>query len=221
MAKRKTIKKKSKNNLHNFLQKGQVARLLLVLAIVVLVAVVISYLVMKMAERPQAPSGTEVPEIPMPVYEQTLGDARFLFMSAIDMGNVLKVSDSKNKTSYSWRQDQDVVTTERFIKVTIGAQNKGKLNILDRSWDIGNIVDSEGRNFVPMDLNKIQSWLPEDNYCGELLKPEFEPIPCTKIYEVSKISTGLKIRVLSGKNNQPTDFSPKNRDEALIDLIVK
>lgn len=212
MAKRKITKKKSKNNLDNFLQNGQIARLLLVLAIIVLVAVIVTYLVLKMAERPQAPSETETPEIPMPIYEQTLGNTRFLFMSAIDMGNVLKVSESNDKKYSSWRQD--IVTTEKFIKVTIGAQNKGKVNISERTWDIENIVDSEGRNFVPMNLSNIQAWLPEENFCEGLLKPEFEPIPCTKIYEVSKISTGLKIRVLSG------DSSSK-KDEALIDLIVK
>jgi hypothetical protein len=219
MAKRKITQKKSKKNLHNFLQKGQVSRLLLVLAIVILVAVVITYLVLKMAERPQAPSGPETPEIPMPVYEETLGNARFLFMSAIDMGNVLKISESNDKKYSTWRQD--VVTTERFIKVTIGAQNKGKVNIKDRTWDIENIVDSEGRNFVPMSDSIVKDWLPEENYCGELLKPEFEPIPCTKIYEVSKIATGLKIRVLSGKDNEASVSSSEKSEGALIDLIVK
>jgi hypothetical protein len=200
-------------------QCGQVSRLLLVLAIIILVAVVITYLVMKMTEKPPAPPGTEVPTVPMPVYEETIGDIRFVFMSSIDRGSVLKVSDSKDPRYSTWRQD--LTTTERFIQVTVGAQNKGKINIPARVWDIENIVDSDGRNYVPLSDSQVGSWLPENNYCGDLLKPEFEPISCTKIYEVSKISTGLKIRVISGKGNQPGKLSSDDRNEALLDLIVK
>ena len=104
---------------------------------------------------------------------------------------------------------KDLITTERFIKVTIGAQNKGKENIKKNTWDIENIVDSEGRNYISLDY-AANPWMSDPDLCGELLKPEFSPTPCSKIYEVSKISSGLKIRVVD----------TKKKTEALIDLIV-
>lgn len=134
-------------------------------------------------------------------------------MQARDLGNVLKGSQSRNP---SWQKD--LPTTERFIKVTIGAQNKGLTNIKEQVWDIGNIVDSEGRNFTSSQYN-VDSWLPDPNLCGALLKPDFEPASCVKIYEVSKVSKGLKIQVISLKkvgNEYPSD----KKDTALIDLIV-
>lgn len=201
-----------------FDQKGQVSRLLLVLAIIVLVAVVIVYLVVGMAERPAAPVENPTQNIPQPHYEQTLGNIKFVFIESRDLGSVLRASQRINQAS-SWVKD--VITTERFIIVTIGAQNKGKENIENRAWDIGNIVDDEGRNFEPSDGYTIDAWLSEDNSCGVLLKPEFDPVPCTKIYEVSKISTGLKIMVMSGKNNEPNKISSGDFDQELIDLIIK
>ena len=196
---------------------GQVSRLLLVLAIIVLVAVVITFLIMKMATPPPKPITPEEPTVPQPVYEQTLGDVRFVFESARDMGNTLKASDSKNPGDWV----KDLTTVARFIVVTVGAQNKGKLNIAERSWDIENIVDSEGRNFVPLEGYTVEQWLPENDLCTALLKPEFDPTPCTKIYEVSKKSTGLKIRVKIGQGNSANNFSSQKFEEALIDLIVK
>ncbi len=203
-----------------FLQNGQVSRLLLILAIIVLVAGVIVYLVMRMAEPAPAPTPGPDNELPQPVYEETLGNLKFVFESAIDKGSVLKVAEiMNNQYSSSWQKD--IYTTERFIEVTIGAQNKGKANIADRSWDIGNIIDADGRNFEPSDEYSVDAWLPENNSCGVLLKPEFDPVPCTKIYEVSKVSTGLKITVISGKDNEANNFSSGSVDQALIDLIVK
>ena len=201
-----------------FDQKGQASRLLLVLAIIVLVAVVIVYLVIRMAETPAAPAENPGETIPQPEYEQTLGNVKFVFMDSRDLGSVLRASDAKGQSS-SWLKD--IKTTERFIIVTIGAQNKGKENIVERSWDIGNIVDSEGRNFVSLDKYASDPWIPDENSCQALLKPEFEPVPCVKIYEVSKISTGLKITVISGKNNDTSNFSSGNVDQELIDLIIK
>jgi len=183
-------------------EKGQASRTLLIIAVIILVAVVISYLVIRVAESPPK-NPTATPPISQPVYEQTLGDIRFIFQEARDFGDVLSGSQSRNP---QWQAD--LKTTERFIKVIVAAQNKGKENIKNGSWDIENIVDSEGRNFVP--LSNASQWLPEKNLCGDLLKPEFDPIPCTKIYEVSKISTGLKIRIKNTTNSGNT----------LIDLIV-
>ncbi len=196
---------------------GQVSRLLLVLAIIVLVAVIITFLIMKMATPPPKPPASAEPTVPLPVYEQTLGNIRFVFQSARDRGDTLRASETKNPGSWQ----KDLTTTERFIMITIGAQNKGKENIAERSWDIENIIDSEGRNFVPLEGYTVDQWLPEQNLCSTLLKPEFDPTPCTKIYEVSKKSTGLKIRVITGKDNTANNFSSKKLDEALIDLIVK
>jgi hypothetical protein len=47
------------------------------------------------------------------------------------------------------------------------------------------------------------------------LKPAFDPTPCVKIYEVSKKSTGFKIRV------QTTIGNSTKKDSFLLDLIVK
>jgi len=108
----------------------------------------------------------------------------------------------------------DLVTTEKFIKVTIGAQNKGKSNVLQSSWDIGNIIDSDGRNFIPI-INQAYFWLPKIDLCGSILKPEFEPTPCVKIYEVSKASDSLKIEV-----NATLDLNSSKKQKSFVDLLV-
>jgi uncharacterized protein (UPF0333 family) len=201
-----------------FNQSGQISRLILVLAIVILVAVVIVYLVMRMAEKPSKPTVEAPVEVPQFVYEQNLGDIRFVFESARDIGNILFASSVINKQYSSYQKD--LTTTERFIMVTMGAQNVGKENIAERSWDIENIVDSEGREFVPLDNYAVGAWLPDPNLCQTLLKPAFDPTPCIKIYEVSKKSTGFKIRVITGQNNNANNFGSGKVDAALIDLIV-
>jgi len=180
---------------------GQASRLLLVLAIVVLVAVVIVYLVMKMADR--APDPKPPSDIKLPVYEQTLGNIRLVFQSAIDRGDILRATKTGQK---------DFVATAggKFIQVTVAAQNMGTENTDQNDWDINNIVDSEGRNFIPVEGGNIRTWLPEKNFCGVALKPAFDPIPCTKIYEVSKVAKELKIVVEAGKNRTST-----------LDIIVK
>jgi len=199
---------------------GQASKLLLVLAVVVLVAAVIVYLVMKMAEKPPAPSPTPTDTAPLPVYEQALGNIRFVFESALDKGDVLKVSDVKN-AQFSY-QKQDLLVSNpgaKFIQVTAGAQNIGTKNTEQGAWDIENVVDSKGREFVPLAGHQVNPWLPSPNLCSTLLKPAFDPTPCTKIYEVSKESTGLKIRVETGVNNG--NISSGKVNSYLIDLIVK
>jgi len=197
-------------------EAGQVSRLLLILAVVVFVAVIIAYLVMRMATPAPKPPVSNEPVVPQPVYETTLGDIKFVFENSIDKGNILWVSEAR-KDSYA---QKNLTTTEKYIKVTIGAQNKGKTNIAERSWDIENIIDSEEREFEPIEDYTISPWLPNPDLCGALLKPEFNPTPCTKIYEVSRKSTGLKIKVITGKENSANNFSAKKNDEALIDLII-
>ena len=83
---------------------------------------------------------------------------------------------------------------------------------------MGNIVDSDGRNFTPLQYD-ADAWLPDPNLCGELLKPEFEPTPCVKIYEVSTVSKGLKIQVTSLRK-VGVEYPSDKKDTALIDLIV-
>lgn len=194
---------------------GQVSRLLLILAIIILVAVVIVFVVMKVATPPPAPV-TEEPTGPKVVYEASIGEIKFTFLEARDMGKILFGLKSRFP---DWQKDMS--TTEKFIMVKIGAQNKGKTNVPERVWDIGNIVDSEGRNFVPLDRT-ADSWLPDPNLCSELLKPEFAPTPCVKMYEVSRVSTGLKINVSSSTKKADGEYSTDSKDKetTLIDLIV-
>lgn len=202
---------------------GQVSRLLLVLAVIILVAVIIVYLVMRMAEKPPKPVAPTTPTVPLPVYEHKLGNIRFVFESALDKGGVLKASDIKN-SQYNLDYQKDFVIDNsgaKFIQVTVGAQNEGTENTPQGAWTIENIVDSEGRNFVPLEGYNVNPWLPVPNPCGALLKPAFDPTPCTKIYEVSKESTGLKIRIESGKDNTSSGISSGKADMFLLDLIVK
>lgn len=203
---------------------GQASRLLLVLAVVVLVAVIITFLVMKMAEKPAKPvDQTPASTVVLPVYEKTLGNIKFIFLSSIDKGSALKVSDIVNKQFASSVQKNLVVSNPgaKFVQVTVGAQNEGTVNTDQNAWTIENIVDSEGRNFIPLESSyEISPWLPSPDLCGALLKPAFDPTPCVKIYEVSKESTGLKIRVETGKGNTSQNFSSGKVDSYLIDLIV-
>ena len=205
-------------------QAGQASRILLILAVVVLVAAIIVYLVMKMATPPAPPPVPTTPEVPLPVYEQPLGEIRFVFISALDKGSVLRASQITNKQYSTYSNLKDYVienTGAKFIQITVGAQNIGLLNMEQNSWDIENIVDSDGRNFVPLSGYEVTPWLPNPDLCGELLKPAFNPTPCTKIYEVSKESKGLKIRVRTGKENKANNLSSGKIDSYLLDLIVK
>ena len=89
----------------------------------------------------------------MPVYEQTLGNIRFVFESAIDKGDVLKaLRYYKQPIYFILQKDLSVDNTgAKFIQVTVGAQNMGTENTEQNAWDIENIVDSQGRNFVPVE----------------------------------------------------------------------
>lgn len=199
-------------------EAGQVSRLLLVLAIIVFVAIVITFLVIKMAEKPSAPVETPVETVPLPVYEKQLGNIRFVFESAIDKGKVLKASEIENNL---YGSQKDLTTGEKYIKVIIGAQNKGTENTEQNAWTIGDIVDSKERRFVALEGYTVNPWLPNPDLCGTLLKPAFDPTPCTKIYEVAKESTGLKIEVKTGVDNSANNLSSGKTETFLLDLIVK
>jgi hypothetical protein len=188
------------------------------MAVVVLVAAIITYLVIKMADRPKQPEVPSAPVVELPVYEAKIGDIRFVSEYAINKGNIMKKSEILNQ-KYNFDSQQDLVISNsgaKFIIVRVGAQNTGKINIEKDFWDIENIIDSEGREFVPIDAYEMKPWLPEEDMCGSLLKPAFEPIPCIKIYEVSKQSVGLKIRIIAKK-----DYTSDKKEESFLDLIVK
>jgi hypothetical protein len=202
---------------------GQVSRLLLVLAIIILVAVVITFLVMRMAAKPARPIAPITTEVPLPVYEKQLGDIRFVFESSIDKGGILRASEILN-TQYNPSYQKDLQVSNpgaRFIKVTIGAQNKGMIHTDANAWTIENIVDSENREFGPLHGYTVSPWLDAKDLCGSILQPAFDPTPCTKIYEVSKESTGMRIRIETGKDNIPNNLSSGKIDSFLLDLIVK
>lgn len=190
---------------------GQIAKILLALAVVVLIAILIAYIVIKRAEKEPEPTPAE-PTEPLPVYDITLGDIRFLFLEATDKGDTLYGSDSNQP---EWQKD--LYTTERFVELIVGAQNVGKENTLQKIWDVGEIADSEGRKFIPSG-QEVANWLPQyqDNLCGSILRPSFEPSPCKKIYEVAKISTGLKVRVLI----YDKAYSENVLEEAFLDIVL-
>lgn len=178
-------------------QKGQISRILIILAGAILFITVIVFLAIQIAssrklkEESQNNISPEENDPPRPVYETTIGDIKFIMKSSVNLGSFVK-----SNISYQ----PDLTTTERFIKITIGAQNKGKNQTAQFSWDIGNMVDSGGRNFT--EYQKAYYFLPKDNLCGAALKPEFEPVQCVKIFEVSKKSTGLKVEVINKSSKQ-------------------
>ena len=187
---------KNNNNLSNPLsitrrvrQKGAISRIILIGGAFILVVIIIIIVLLAVrsgsSKKNQNNSGGAVVEPSLPVYEKQIGDINFTLDSSEDLGNILKAQNQYQK---------DVTTTERFIQVVIGAQNKGKMATGPYNWDLGNIVDSDGRIF-PNVNNAASSYLPNPNPCGLSLKPEFYPVSCTKIYEVSKISKGLKIEI--------------------------
>jgi hypothetical protein len=180
---------------------GAVSKLLLFLAVAILVIIIIVFIVLKMTSGKKAnPANTnnqttenQVPEPPKSVFDTTLGEVKFTLQDVRDLGSVLRA-----KNDY----EADVTTTERFIQVTVGAENTGKNNLDQYVWDLGNIVDSDGRNFLPD--QRAYSFLPKPDRCGAILKPAFKAIPCIKVYEVSRLSKNLKIEV---KVNQAKKLS--------------
>ncbi len=200
-------------------EAGQISRVLLVLAIIVFVAAVIAYFIIKAAEKPpvEVPIDTTTQEKPK-VYEVMSDDMKFNFVDATDMGSILKGSQSLHPT---W--EDDIITTERFVKVIVSAKNElGTITIKDGSWDLGNVIDSQGRIYEPMRKTAVDSWVGDDN-CGAELKPAFKATNCVKIYEVSKVSEGLQVEVLTAKKVNGNYADSNNRDQKniqLMDLIV-
>lgn len=184
---------------------GQIAKTLLALAIIVLVALVVAYIVVNRTRPKPEPLPGPEPEV-LPVYETTVGNVRFLFLEATDKGSILLGKNSRSD------YQNDMKSTERFIEVVVGAQNMGKENTPDMIWSLGDIVDNQGRSYIAS-IDEVRNWLPEKELCGSILKPSFEPTPCTKIYEVAKVAEGLKIEVLVFKKSYSQE-----KDTALIDI---
>ena len=199
-------------------ESGQVSRLLLVLAIIVFVAIIIVYLVVRMAEQPAKPKGPTPPTtVQLPVYEKQLGNIRFLFESAQDRGQVLKASDATGTN----KKDLKISNPgAKFVEVTIGAQNKGTVETVQGAWTLGNITDSQGDIYQPLPKYAVGPWTPALNICGQILQPEFDPSPCTQVYEVSTLSTGFKVIVETGKNNSPVVSNIAGDQTFPLDIIV-
>ena len=153
-----------------------------IIAIIIIAIVIFSAIKKPPEEEPEEEKTSE------PVYEITVGDIKLKLENVVNKGNLLEATEE----TYPKR---NITTTENFIEVTISAQNIGKDNIAEKTWNIEEIVDSQGRKFYAP--SETIPWLPQDNSCGVLLKPAFTPSICTKIYEVAKVSDGLKIRISS------------------------
>jgi len=170
---------------------GQISPVILILiggVIVSMVIIAVFFIIQK-----PTPTVSEKEIKPKePVLETNLGDIKIKLIKAEEIGDVLLGSESKNPIT-----TKDVTTTEKFIKVTVSAENIGKIETSYGSWDIGEIVDSEGRKFPYFE--RLNPWLPAENGCRSSLKPGFNPIFCTKIYEVAKISKDLKVNLTSNK----------------------
>lgn len=177
---------------------GMIAQIILALAIIVLIALGIAFFAMRNAKKTPVKTSADMNVPPPPVYDLTVNDIRFLSVGAVEEGNTLLGSQSKNP-----RRQGDLTTTERYIKVTIGAQNVGKTDTRKGDWDLGSVVDSEGRIYDSVDAS---NWITEQNSCGFILKPSFQPIFCIRYYEVARVARGLKLQVISGKGKSLVDL---------------
>lgn len=168
-------------------QKG--ASVLMLLGII-LVVVVLSLLILRVMISPDPEIRDNDVDDPYkePRYELDLGNVRFIFQEAVDKGRILVRPPGE--------RGGNLESTERFIKVTIGARNIGRMTIGGRNWKINNLIDGEGRVFEPKG-REVNDWLPEDNMCGENLYPGFSPLYCSKIYEVANVSRNLQVEVES------------------------
>lgn len=201
-----------KNDKNRNKSLGEIPKGVLILGAIIIIIVVIAIIfwgIRKTARTSPQLEASPTPT-PMPVYEVVLGNVKFNFIETEDLGNVLKGKDSIYP---DWQKD--LTTTERFIKVVIGATNIGKEYVKEYSWDVGEMIDKEGRKFYP--VKQARPWLPPDNQCGVLLKPAFVPRECTKIYEVSKLSSGFKIRVFLPKKG---GLGGKEGQEGFVDLDI-
>jgi hypothetical protein len=166
---------------------GQIPTKILIAGIAIIILIVLVFVILKVVKKPPPPPPVEKKQ--EPVYETIVGNVKFKLVEAKDRGNRLLASESKNPEYIK----EDLVTTDRFIEVTISAENIGKDNIPQNLWDMEELVDKEGRKFYSSP--QFDQWVVRESKCGALLKPGFTPTPCTKIYEVANVATGLKVKV--------------------------
>ena len=207
----------------NNLQRGQISKILLILAALVLVVAIVAYLIIVANNKPkpinEETKNTENTETGLPelVFEKQLGDINFIFQSARDFGPILSSFNIVNPkyVNQEFSPKSIKTTTGRFVQVTVGAVNMGKYDTGGLTWDLLNIVDSEGRNFIPSKGYQFDPWTPQGSACGAALKPAFDPVFCTKIYEVSDESEGLKITI----QNKKAAASKTAASKALTDVL--
>ncbi len=186
------------------INKEKGAGVLLVFGVIFVVIIVGILIVNVMVSPPEDDNGEkEEEDVFEAQYEVMAGNMKFIFKEAIDMGSVLRTGNPRS---------EDLVTTERFIKVTIGAVNEGTNSIAGRDWEVEKIIDEEGRIFEPLREFNVREWLPEDNGCHTIVHPGFSPKRCTQIYEVANISERLKAKVVSSERGDD--------GEDFIDLFV-
>jgi len=193
---KKIFKNKTTGRIPNF-----VLFIIIGIVIIILIVMIISFV-----KKSPAPTSEEGPKSEEPTDEAVIGDVKFKLKEASDLGNILRVSESKNN-----QVQKDIVSTERFVKVTITAENVGKESVYLGTWDLKDLFDKEERRFIFS--QQTSPWIPEDSRCGDTLKPGFTPTSCTKIYEVANISSGLKVKV-SARSTKPSAPS----EEAFIKL---
>jgi hypothetical protein len=169
-------------------KSGEISSKILIGGGIVLFLIIIFLIVSNLTKKPPPPP-KETEKKEELVYEIVVGDVKFKLVEAKERGNTLKVSESV----YPERVREDLVTTDRFIEVTISAENVGKDNIPPYSWDIEELVDKEERKFYSPP--ETSPWIPKESKCGALLKPGFTPTLCTKIYEVANVAKDLKVKV--------------------------
>lgn len=151
------------------------------------------------------PPAAPIIEEPKLVYEVTLdGVIRFQLQEVKDRGDTLKLEECVAPIFIR----QDVTTTERFIEVRVLVDNIGKDNINLGYWDIREIYDKEGSKFYSQPT--FNFWVSSDSGCSNVLKPKFTPTLCSKIYEVARVATGLKLEV----------YFKDSKEQTFIDLGI-
>lgn len=199
----------TKGNLSKSL--GEISKNFLILGGIIIAVIVIVVVVINMTGKPppSALEGEKEEKTEEPVYEVVVGDIRFKLEEAKNRGNILKVPEDEIHPR------DDLATAEKFIEVTITAENVGKENTPAGDWKIEELIDSEERIFYSS--KEASPWVPEESKCGISLKPGFTPTLCTKIYEVAKISTDLRVRV-SSRQYSGMGIIPGQTEDFFIDL---
>ena len=129
------------------------------------------------------PTGEKVYSVDQDVI---VGKGRWKVLSATDKGSVLLGSESEYPTITA-----DKTTTGKFIKVSFELENMGTIT---ETWvPSPTVVDSKGREFKSGD--GVWSWIPDEkSFTLTSIHPGV-PMQFIEIYEVSKDSSALKLKV--------------------------